>query len=41
VRNERAMDALTSELEDLEEEMGDSVTAAVKGRAAAKVGVLG
>jgi hypothetical protein len=35
VRNERAMDALAAELEDLDEEMGDSVAAAVKGRAAA------
>lgn len=33
VRNERAIDALTAELDDLEEEMSDSVAAAIKGRA--------
>lgn len=33
VRNDRAIDALTAELEDLEEEMSDSVAAAIKGRA--------
>jgi hypothetical protein len=32
------MDALTAEMEDLEEEMQESVGAAIKGRAAAKVG---
>jgi hypothetical protein len=38
VRNERAMDALTAELDDLEEEMQEAVGAAIKGRSAAKVG---
>ena len=35
VRNERAVDALTAELDDLEDEMQDSVAASIKGRAAA------
>jgi len=41
VRNERAIDALMSELDDLEDEMREMVGAAMKGRTAAKVGGWG
>jgi hypothetical protein len=41
VRNERAIDALAVELDDLEEEMSESISAAIRGRAAAAKGAAG